>query len=138
MVLQSLYAAQVGGFSLLPTVDEQLTRREAPPETAEFARELATLGAAHLPAVDRWLAGLLEHWDPERVGQVERAVLRLALTELAWSPAVPPAAVMDEACELARKFGDEQAVGFVNGVLDRAAKQVAAGGGPAADGGGVP
>jgi len=133
-VLQSLYAAEVGGFPLPRTVEEQLARRDTPPETAAFARELAALVGAHLPAVDAWLAGLLEHWDPDRVGQVERAILRLALAELAWSPGVPAAAVINEACELARKYGDEQAVGFVNGVLDRAARQVAAGevpGGPA-------
>jgi len=127
ILLQALYAAAVGGGTLARALDDQLSRREGADETETFARALAAKAEAHLAGTDRWLAGLLEHWDPERLGQVERAILRLALTELAWSPDVPQAVVINEACELARRYSDEQAVPFVNGILDRAAAQVLAG-----------
>ena len=130
VLVQALYAADVGGFPLALTLEDQLARREGADETGSFARALAVKVVAHRPAVDGWFGALLENWDPERVGHVERAVLRLALTELAWCPEVPAAVVINEACELARLFADEQAVAFVNGVLDRAARQVAAGGFP--------
>jgi N utilization substance protein B len=125
VLLQALYAAAVGGFPLPRALHDQLDRREGGDETAAFARELAVKVDAHLEQVDRWLAGLVEHWDPERLGEVERAVLRLALTELRCCPEVPPAVVINEACELARRYASEEAVPFVNGVLDRAARQVA-------------
>ncbi len=144
ILLQALYAAEVGGFPLGDTLADQLRRREAPDETSAFAARLGRLAAERLEETDRWLAALVEHWDPERVGQVERAILRLALTELRCCPEVPFRVVINEACELARRFAAEDAVAFINGVLDRAASQVqaaddasrAAGG--AAAGGGAP
>jgi len=124
VLVQALYAADVGGFPLARTLDDQLARREGADETSSFARALADKVTARLTAVDAWLASLLENWDPARVGHVERAILRLALTELGWCPEVPQAVAINEACELARLFADEQAVSFVNGVLDRAARQI--------------
>ncbi len=126
VLLQSLYAAEVGGFPLATALADQLRRREARDETSEFAERLGLLVGEHLPETDRWIAGLVQHWDPERVGQVERAILRLALTELRCCPEVPYRVVINEACELARRYAAEDAVAFVNGVLDRAASQVLA------------
>ncbi len=123
VLLQAGYASLVGGAPLERCLEDQLARREAAPETVAFARELAARLAAHAAETDRWLAGLLEHWDPERVGAVERVILRIALTELRHSPTVPWRAVINEACELARRYADDEAVRFVNGVLDRAAAE---------------
>ena len=124
VLVQALYAADVGGFPLAHTLDDQLARREGADETSIFARALADKVTVRQPAVDVWLASLLENWDPARVGHVERAILRLSLTELGWCPEVPQAVAINEACELARLFADEQAVAFVNGILDRAARQI--------------
>ncbi len=121
IVLQACYASRIAGSDLADAVEDQLARRRPAEETARFARDLAARIAAHGPACERWLADLVEHWDPERLGTVERAILILALTELRFCPEVPWRVVINEACELARRFGDEDAVAFVNGVLDRAA-----------------
>jgi N utilization substance protein B len=126
ILLQAEYAAQLSGRALDACLEDQLDRRDPNDETAAFARNLATKLSAHRAASEQWLAGLLENWDPERLGQVERAILRIALTELRYSPDVPWRVVINEACELARRFCEEDAVGFVNGVLDRAAAQVLA------------
>ncbi len=130
VVLQALYASLVGETPLARALEDQLARRETGDESALFARALARQVEAELARTDRWLARLVEHWAPERLGCVERSLLRLALTELRHSPDVPPRVVIDEACELARRFCDEGAVGFVNGVLDKAwAETVAENGG---------
>ena len=123
VLLQAGYASLVGGAPLRDTLRDQLERRQAAPETAEFARDLAGKMSDHAEELDRWLAGLLRNWDPARVGAVERVILRMGLAELRYSPTVPWRAVINEACELARRFVDEDAVGFVNGLLDRAAQQ---------------
>ncbi len=126
VLLQALYASEVGGFPLGTTLADQLRRREARDETSEFAERLGLLVAERLTETDRWIASLIQNWDPERVGQVERAILRLALTELRCCPEVPYRVVINEACELTRRYAAETAVPFVNGVLDRAASQVLA------------
>ena len=121
IVLQSLYAAQLSGVSLAVCLHEQLQRRDAADETAEFAQDLAAKVARHKIEREAELASLLQNWAPERVGVIERAILIVALTELHDSPEVPWKVAINEACELARRFCDESAVGFVNGILDRAA-----------------
>lgn len=80
----------------------------------------------HLPESDRLLAAKLENFAPDRLGKVERAVLRLALTEFNHCPDIPSAVTINEAIEIARRFGDIESAGFVNGLLDKlvpAAKQ---------------
>jgi N utilization substance protein B len=124
LVVQACYASQLAGRPLDACVEDQLVRRQPAPETAAFARRLSGILADHQREIDVWLRRLLEHWAPERVGEVERAVLRLALAELRHCPDVPWRVVINEACELARRFGSEEAVAFVNGILDRAAAEV--------------
>ena len=126
LLVQALYAAAISGQDLQLCVDDQLERREASAETAAFARPLADRIALNRASIDATLDGLLQNWDPERVGQVERAICRLALAELRYSPGTPPRVVINEACELARLYCGDEAVGFVNGLLDRAARDAAA------------
>lgn len=126
LLVQALYAAALSGQDLQVCVDDQLERRDAPQDTAEFARPLAVLIAKHRASLDAALDGLLQNWDPERVGQVERAICRLALAELRYCPDVPIRVAINEACELARLYCGDEAVGFINGLLDRAARDIVA------------
>lgn len=122
LLVQAMYAARLSERTLTDCLAEQLERRESAPETAEFARHLARHVINHGTELEAGLAPLLANWDLERVGLLERLILTLALTELRYCPEVPPRVVINEACELARSFCDENAVRFVNGVLDRAAR----------------
>lgn len=136
IVLQSLYASLISGGDVLAVLEDQLLRRESAPETAAFARDLARKVKAHRPDNEAWLRTLVTaRWDPSRLGSLELCILHLGLTELKHSPEVPFRAVINEACELARRYCEDGAIGFVNGVLDRAAHQVYpdAAGAPASD-----
>lgn len=88
-----------------------------------FMEELARGTAANVAEIDRHISGHSEHWRLERMPAVDRNVLRLALFEL-MQGATPPAVVIDEALELARRFSGDEAVAFVNGVLDAARKDL--------------
>jgi N utilization substance protein B len=123
IVLQACYAWQIAGTPLEDCLADQIARRQPAVPTQNFARQLAQKIILHQAETERWLANLLEHWEPERVGMVERVILLQALTELRHSPDIPWRVVINEACELARRFGDENAVVFVNGLLDRAATE---------------
>jgi N utilization substance protein B len=103
---------------------DQVERRQPAAESERFATQLSEKLISHEQEIQEWLAMLVENWDPSRLGIVEKVILLMALTELRYSPEVPWRVVINEACELARRFCDEEAVAFVNGVLDRAAAEV--------------
>jgi len=81
---------------------------------ADVVRVLQTRG----DEVDAWLAGAAAHWDLERMSATDRSVLRAAIAELVGRPGTPARVVIDEAIEIARRYGSDASGGFVNGVLD--------------------
>jgi N utilization substance protein B len=78
--------------------------------------------ARHGGEVDGVLRGALEHWPLERLAATDRAVLRSAVAELRSRAGTPARVVLDEAIEIARRFGSAESGRFVNGVLDRLAR----------------
>jgi N utilization substance protein B len=75
--------------------------------------------ANHLDELDALIARYSEHWRLERMTAVDRNLLRLATFELLYQPAIPPKVVINEAVELAKRYGTEGSGAFVNGLLDR-------------------
>ncbi len=69
-------------------------------------------------------SALAERWPVARLAATDRAVLRVAIAELLTRPGSPARVVLDEAIEIARTFGSEESGGFVNGVLDQAARRL--------------
>ena len=74
--------------------------------------------------LDEVLARLSRNWRIERMAVVERNIIRLALWELLHAPAVPVNVVINEAIELAKRFGTAEGAAFVNGLLDRAVTEL--------------
>lgn len=93
-------------------------------EAAAMAEGLAVAAYQGLAATDALIRTAADNWKLERLLSVDRAVLRLAVHELAQEPGTPMEVVLDEAIELAKKFGSDDSPGFVNGVLDRLARQI--------------
>ena len=90
----------------------------------EFAIELVRGCAAALDEIDAKIREVSKHWRLERMARVDRNILRLATYELLKLPEVPRRVTLNEAVELAKRFGDENSPAFVNGVLDRIASDV--------------
>ena len=121
IVLQSMYASLISGAQLVDTLEDQLLQRESADETKDFARDLTDKVKTHAGDLDRWLTTMIsDRWDPSRLGTLEVVILTIGLAEIKHSPDVPYRVVINEACELTRRYCDESAVGFVNAVLDRA------------------
>jgi transcription antitermination protein NusB len=74
--------------------------------------------------VDAELARAAEHWSLPRLAATDRSVLRAAVAELLGCPGTPARVVLDEAIEIAKRFGSEDSGRFVNGVLDRIARRL--------------
>ena len=95
------------------------------PQRDEFLEQLVTGVGERQAEVDQHISAHAEHWRIERMPAVDRNILRLAVYEL-MAFETPPAVVIDEALELARKFSGEESVQFVNGVLDAVHRELGA------------
>ena len=96
-----------------------------PLKTDDFVDSLVRGTVEKQEEIDGMIRRHLQHWRLERMAAVDRNILRLATYEL-LATTTPPAVVIDEALELARRFSNDEAVQFVNGVLDAAHKEIAA------------
>jgi transcription antitermination protein NusB len=96
------------------TTDETRARAETLARGAQ--RDVATLDAA--------IAAALTNWRFDRVAAVDRNILRVAAYELLHEPQTPSAVIIDEAVEMAKRFGEADSPAFVNGVLDAVRRAV--------------
>jgi N utilization substance protein B len=125
--VQWLYQWELSGLDL----DDVLSREHqvdlhAPDrERDAWAVGLVRGTARELARIDPLIAQHATNWRIERLAVIDRVILRLGVYELLCTPDTPPAVVIDEAVELARTFSADQAVGFVNGVLDAVRKGLA-------------
>ena len=127
--LQILYRWDVGKIEVERAVEtffaEQWPDLRPPSDDfRRFASALARDTVARLDPIDRLIADTTERWRPERMAILDRLVLRMAVCELIRDPGTPHAVVINEALELARTFSTEEAVKFINGMLDAIRKKL--------------
>ncbi len=122
-VLQLLYALEYSGESFEETEARFLRLRSGQRKGwSDFARTLARKTYERREALDREIAGALEHWRIERLALTDRLCLRLGLCEMQAFPEIPLRVTLDEYVELARRYGGQDSPAYVNGVLDRLAR----------------
>jgi N utilization substance protein B len=122
--VQVLYQIDLSGEDPERALDLYFQHLTPGDETREFAGELVRGCIAHREAIDAKIREVSRHWRLERMARVDRNILRLATFELLLLPDVPRKVTLNEAVELAKRFGDEHSPAFVNGVLDRIASDV--------------
>ena len=117
-----LYQWEVGRLAVGPERPERFVDRghvePANEEVQAFATRLAAGVADTVASIDPMIVEAAEHWRLERLNVLDRLILRLAIYELLHEPGTPSKVVINEALELARTFSGDDAVRFVNGVLD--------------------
>jgi N utilization substance protein B len=91
---------------------------ESEEEVRAFADRLVEGTVEHIEPIDVLLARHAEHWRISRMAVVDRNVLRVATYELLYETQTPPAVVINEALEVARKFSTSESIHFINGILD--------------------
>jgi len=99
---------------------------DRPPESeeVEFAQRLATGVDAHRDRIDALIEECSTNWRVPRMPVVDRNILRLAAFELLECGDIPPTVSINEAVELAKRFGTRESRAFVNGIVDRLARHV--------------
>ncbi|MEK7364961.1 MAG: transcription antitermination factor NusB, partial [candidate division NC10 bacterium] len=78
----------------------------------------------HRQKIDELITQYALHWDLERMAVVDRNILRAGIFELLWTTDVPPKVAINEAIEVAKKFGTQESSRFINGILDRIHKEL--------------
>ncbi len=127
--IQVLYQWEVGRIDIAQAAttffSQQWPGSDPPPEDVRaFATDLATETVARLSAIDALIAETAERWRPERMAVLDRLILRMAVCEFLRGTGTPAAVVINEALELARTFSTEDAVKFINGMLDGIRKKI--------------
>jgi N utilization substance protein B len=98
--------------------------RTSTPETQAMAERLARGGQAEVERLDAAISAAATNWRFERIAAVDRNILRIGAYELMKEPQTPSKVIIDEAVEMAKRFGEADSPSFVNGVLDAVMRKV--------------
>ena len=117
-LLAALYRCE-----FLPATLEELFEETDPEDQRSYIEIVFNGIRDRQPEIDHMLGEKTIGWKFERLALLDRNILRIGLYELLYFDDVPPEVALDEAVELAKKFGTEQARKFINGILDRIWKE---------------
>jgi N utilization substance protein B len=119
---KALYRMQVADETAATAIDSLRADPALDSDVADYAAHLVTLTDVNREEIDAIITESLDRWDLERVAQTDRAVLRMGVAELMYCSDVPLKVVIDEAIEIAKRYGTPASGRFVNGVLDNVAR----------------
>jgi N utilization substance protein B len=122
--LQILFQIDLTGGAPEEVFDDFWEGQEVREDVREFAEALVQGTHRERPTLDDVISSSAEHWRVERMSVVDRNVLRLAAYEMLFEPDTPPVVVIDEAIEIAKRFGTEDSGGFINGILDDVRRRI--------------
>lgn len=119
-VLQMLYAWESRGRvgPLADVRDAFFRDRRVSEDSRRYITQLCDVLDAHLPGIDVAIEAALTNWRLERLSAIDRNVLRIGTAEMLYVPDVPARVALQEAIQLAEKYGTGESPRFVNGVLD--------------------
>jgi N utilization substance protein B len=126
---QMLYQKEMTGDPIDEVAAAYWRVRTAAEATGRRAQGLAKGALDRLPEIDAAITRSLDNWRLDRLASVDRSILRLATYELLAEPGTPSAVILDEAVEMAKRFGEADSAAFINGVLDAIRKSVRGEGG---------
>jgi N utilization substance protein B len=122
MALQALYGMDLMG-RWEEGLHEPLYEQERWAASAEHAGRMLSGILEHREAIDEAVAGHADHWSLSRMNLIDRNLLRIATYELLFCEDVPLKVSINEAIEIGKLYGTRETKGFLNGILDRIARQ---------------
>ena len=128
LALQVLYQLDMSGESSEQALRSFADSFEHTPGAREFGEALVRGVLDQREQIDARIAQASEHWRLERLSRIDANVIRIAVYEMTTPPGLPPQIAINEAIEVARKFGTTDSAAFVNGVLDAVGKRLRAAG----------
>ena len=101
---------------------EDLNRKKDIFQIFDFFANIVRGTLSNLEKIDGLIRTLAKNWTIERMSRVDRNILRLSIYEILFIPETPKNVVINEAIEIAKKFGNDESPAFINGILDAAVK----------------
>lgn len=116
-----LYALDVNPSEEHPSVPREVEGPPLPFESLDFAEEILRGVRENLAEIDRLISEKSKNWTIARMARVDLSILRMAIFELLFRSDIPRNVTINEAIEVAKKFGTEDSPSFINGILDEVA-----------------
>ena len=119
-----LFQADVGRNPWQEILPRTMAEVDLPEKSREFLAASVQGTVSHLKEIDAVIARYAVDWPLERMANTDRNVLRLAVHELLFMPEIPVGVTVNEAVELAKRYGDEESGRFVNGILGSVVREM--------------
>ena len=120
--LKILYQTDITGRDINRTIEaffaEEENQEHTEPQIEEFCKRLVLGVHGNIAQIDQKISQYATNWQLKRMAIIDRNVLRLGVFELQHTSDIPPKVTINEAVELAKKYGDLESSKFVNGILD--------------------
>ena len=123
LALKFLYQSEFNPDDCEGQMEQFCERADTHREITEFMKVLVNKVFSQSEEVDIQLKKFSDHWALDRMSMIDRNILRLGISELLFGASTPPKVVINEAVEIAKKFGSEDSPDFINGILDKVFKE---------------
>ena len=117
LVLSVLFQVDIAAAPSDEALASAINAKNADAETIEFTRRLIDLTLEHAKEIDDLLSQYAKQWPLDRMANVDRCLLRMAVSEILYCPDIPNSVAVDEAVELAKKYSTAESGRFINGIL---------------------
>lgn len=124
LALQVLYQLEMSGGELEQALCSFTDSFAHTAKAHRFGEDLVRGVLSRRTEIDQLIAGASEHWRIERLSRIDANIIRIAVHEMTGDPALPMEIAINEAIEVAKKFGTAESPAFVNGLLDEVAKRL--------------
>ena len=121
--LKFLYQSELNEGDHDKQMEQFLERISSQDKVEGFMQELVQTVVRYKKEIDETLKKCSDNWELERMAVVDRNILRIGACELLYIPSTPPKVAINEAVEIAKRYGNEDSPEFVNGVLDKIYKE---------------
>ncbi len=119
MLFQHEFTGEQSDFKAVEDLDPA---KKEDAEVRKFSEELVRGTLAHLDEIDQKIQLVAAHWKMSRMASVDRNIMRVAAYEILYRDDIPPAVTINEALEIAKKYSSAEAASFINGLLDKIAR----------------
>ncbi len=124
LALKLLFQLDFNKENQEPAIEDFWFNHPCAPSTREFADTLVTGTLAHLKDIDQLLDKHAQHWSLDRMATIDRNILRFSAYAILYMKEIPASVSINEALEIAKKYSNPDAGKFINGILDRIAKEL--------------
>ena len=118
LALQMLFQRDISGNQPDQIIDTFEELQKSKPNTRDFATKIFRGTVAHVDAIDEMIQNQAENWRLTRMAAVDRNIIRMSIYEFLHETDTPKLVIIDEAIEIAKKYGTQKSGQFINGILD--------------------